>query len=186
MEKRVRTFIAAHTSSQGDATLDATISGRRHGCAIRVLSWPWLTPVMSCATLRLWCATARGRLPQGASGEIGWRHADWSNFRNGAKSALLSPRGTGKTSHVRNRSRTHRWVHSHSPTVSCAYRAAGWRQALPTRSPSIPSSARAAAPACRRAEALEVRYRAAVGVGEEAHSRQTRQRHSTGAHGRNR
>ena len=36
----------------------------------------------------------------------------------------------------------------------------------------MPSSARAAAPACRRAGALEVRYRAAVGVGEEAHSRQ--------------
>ena len=68
--------------------------------------------------------------------------------------------------------RTHRWVPSHSPTVSCAYRAAGWRQPLPTRSPSMPSSARAAAPACRRAEALEVRYRAAAGVGEEAHSRQ--------------
>ena len=68
--------------------------------------------------------------------------------------------------------RTHRWVPSHSPTVSCAYRAAGWRQPLPTCSPSIPSSARAAAPACRRAEALEVRYRAAAGVGEEAHSRQ--------------
>ena len=68
--------------------------------------------------------------------------------------------------------RTHRWVPSHSPTVSCAYRAAGWRQSLPTCSPSIPSSARAAAPACRRAEALEVRYPAAVGVGEEAHSRQ--------------
>ena len=67
---------------------------------------------------------------------------------------------------------THRWVPSHSPTVSCAYRAAGWRQPLPTRSPSMPSSARAAAPACRRAEALEVRYPAAVGVGEEAHSRQ--------------
>ena len=66
----------------------------------------------------------------------------------------------------------HRWVPSHSPTVSCAYRAAGWRQPLPTRSPSMPSSARAAAPACRRAEALEVRYRAAGGVGEEAHSRQ--------------
>ena len=68
--------------------------------------------------------------------------------------------------------RTHRWVHSHSPTVSCAYRAAGWCQPLPTRSSSIPSSARAAAPACRRAEALEVRYRAVAGVGEEAHSRQ--------------
>ena len=68
--------------------------------------------------------------------------------------------------------RTHRWVPSHSPTVSCAYRAAGWCQPLPTRSPSMPSSARAAAPACRRAEALEVRYRAAAGVGEEAHSRQ--------------
>merc|ERR1711865_784738 len=38
--------------------------------------------------------------------------------------------------------------------------------------PSMPSSARAAAPACRRAEALEVRYRAVAGVGEEAHSRQ--------------
>eukprot|EP00964_Phaeocystis_antarctica_P089421 scaffold57078_cov60-Phaeocystis_antarctica.AAC.2 len=36
----------------------------------------------------------------------------------------------------------------------------------------MPSSTRAAAPACRRAEALEVRYRAAAGVGEEAHSRQ--------------
>eukprot|EP00964_Phaeocystis_antarctica_P055120 scaffold32404_cov77-Phaeocystis_antarctica.AAC.1 len=36
----------------------------------------------------------------------------------------------------------------------------------------MPSSARAAAPACRRAEALEVRYRAVAGVGEEAHSRQ--------------
>ena len=36
----------------------------------------------------------------------------------------------------------------------------------------MPSSARAAAPASRRAGALEVRYRAAVGVGEEAHSRQ--------------
>jgi hypothetical protein len=32
--------------------------------------------------------------------------------------------------------------------------------------------ARAAAPACRQAGALEVRYRAAAGVGEEAHSRQ--------------
>ena len=100
MEKRVRTFIAAHTSSQGDATLDATISGRRHGCAIRVLSWPWLTPVMSCATLRL-CNGAGTAATEGASGEIGWRHADWSNFRNGAKSALLSPRGTGKTSHTK-------------------------------------------------------------------------------------
>eukprot|EP00964_Phaeocystis_antarctica_P005162 scaffold2815_cov72-Phaeocystis_antarctica.AAC.1 len=70
--------------------------------------------------------------------------------------------------------RTHRWVPSHSPTVSCAYRAAGWRQSLPTCSSSMPSSARAAASACRRAEALEVRYRAAAGVavGEEAHSRQ--------------
>jgi len=68
--------------------------------------------------------------------------------------------------------RTHRWVPSHSPTVSCAYRAAGWRQPLPTCSPSMPSSARAAAPACRRAAALEVRFRAAAGVGEEAHSRQ--------------
>ena len=69
--------------------------------------------------------------------------------------------------------RTHRWVPSHSPTVSCAYRAAGWRQPLPTRSPSMPSSARAAALACRRAEVLlEVRYPAAGGVGEEAHSRQ--------------
>ena len=68
--------------------------------------------------------------------------------------------------------RTHRWVPSHSPTVSCACRAAGWRQPLPTRSPSMPSSTRAAAPACRREEALEVRYRAAGGVGEEAHSRQ--------------
>ena len=48
----------------------------------------------------------------------------------------------------------------------------GFLGALPTRSSSIPSSARAAAPACRRAEALEVRYRAAAGVGEEAHSRQ--------------
>ena len=66
--------------------------------------------------------------------------------------------------------RTHRWVHSHSPTVSCAYRAAVWRQPLPTCSPSMPSSARAAAPACRRAAALEVRFRAAAGVGEEAHS----------------
>eukprot|EP00964_Phaeocystis_antarctica_P083614 scaffold52604_cov72-Phaeocystis_antarctica.AAC.1 len=36
----------------------------------------------------------------------------------------------------------------------------------------MPSSTRAAAPACRPAEALEVRYRAAGGVGEEAHSRQ--------------
>ena len=36
----------------------------------------------------------------------------------------------------------------------------------------MPSSTRAAAPARRRAEALEVRYRAAAGVGEEAHSRQ--------------
>eukprot|EP00964_Phaeocystis_antarctica_P041659 scaffold23827_cov63-Phaeocystis_antarctica.AAC.1 len=36
----------------------------------------------------------------------------------------------------------------------------------------MPSSARAAAPACRRAEALKVRYRAAAGVCEEAHSRQ--------------
>eukprot|EP00964_Phaeocystis_antarctica_P085454 scaffold53972_cov74-Phaeocystis_antarctica.AAC.1 len=36
----------------------------------------------------------------------------------------------------------------------------------------MPSSTRAAAPACRREEALEVRYRAAGGVGEEAHSRQ--------------
>ena len=61
---------------------------------------------------------------------------------------------------------------SYSPTVSCAYRAAVWSQPLPTCSPSMPSSARAAAPACRRAGALEVRYRAAVGVGEEAHSRQ--------------
>ena len=43
---------------------------------------------------------------------------------------------------------------------------------VPTCSPSMPSSVRAAAPACRRAGALEVRYRAAVGVGEEAHSRQ--------------
>jgi hypothetical protein len=47
--------------------------------------------------------------------------------------------------------RTHRWVPSHSPTVSFAYCAAGWRQPLPTCSPSMPSSARAAAPACRRA-----------------------------------
>ena len=36
----------------------------------------------------------------------------------------------------------------------------------------MPSSARAADPACRRAEALEVRYPAVAGVGEEAHSRQ--------------
>eukprot|EP00964_Phaeocystis_antarctica_P077165 scaffold47818_cov69-Phaeocystis_antarctica.AAC.1 len=36
----------------------------------------------------------------------------------------------------------------------------------------MPLSARAAAPAYRRAEALEVRFRAAAGVGEEAHSRQ--------------
>jgi len=28
--------------------------------------------------------------------------------------------------------RTHRWVPSHGLTVSCAYRAAGWRQPLPT------------------------------------------------------
>ena len=69
--------------------------------------------------------------------------------------------------------RSHRWVPSHSPTVSCAYRAAGWRQPLPTRSPSMPSSARAADPACRRAEALEVRYPAAGGVGEEASSAST-------------
>ena len=36
----------------------------------------------------------------------------------------------------------------------------------------MPSSARAAAPACRQAGALEVRYRAAMGIGEEAYSRQ--------------
>eukprot|EP00964_Phaeocystis_antarctica_P049856 scaffold28873_cov45-Phaeocystis_antarctica.AAC.1 len=36
----------------------------------------------------------------------------------------------------------------------------------------MPSSKRAAAPAWRRAEALEVSYRAAAGVGEEAHSGQ--------------
>ena len=54
--------------------------------------------------------------------------------------------------------RTQCWVQSHSPTVSCAYRAAGWRhgQPLPTCSPSTASSARAAAPAYRRAGALEV------------------------------
>ena len=70
--------------------------------------------------------------------------------------------------------RTHRRVPSHSPTVSCAHPPCGRLapEPLPTCSPSMPSSARAAAPACRRAGALEVRYRAAVGVGEEAHSRQ--------------
>ena len=39
-------------------------------------------------------------MPQGASGEIGC-HADWSNFKKRAKSALLSPRGTGKASPTR-------------------------------------------------------------------------------------
>ena len=63
----------------------------------------------------------------------------------------------------------HRWVPRarHSPTVFCAYCAAGWRQSLPTSSSSTPSSARVKAPAFSRAGALEVRYLAAGGVGEE-------------------
>jgi hypothetical protein len=56
-----------------------------------------------------------------------------------------------------------------SDRIRCTYCAAGWRQPLPTCTCSMPSSARAAAPACRQAGALEVRYRAAVGIGEEAH-----------------
>eukprot|EP00964_Phaeocystis_antarctica_P070357 scaffold42825_cov42-Phaeocystis_antarctica.AAC.1 len=56
-----------------------------------------------------------------------------------------------------------RWVPSHSPTVSCAYRAAGWRQLLPDtvaldalkhacRSSSLQASrsARSALSGCRR------------------------------------
>ena len=56
---------------------------------------------------------ARGRLPPGASGEIGWRQAGrgQSNFRNGAKSALLIVReALGKPATRRDRSRTRpRW-----------------------------------------------------------------------------
>jgi hypothetical protein len=58
---------------------------------------------------------------------------------------------TPPTDAPHGRHATHRWVPSHSPTVSCAYRAAGCRQPLPTCSPSMPSSARATVPACRRA-----------------------------------
>jgi hypothetical protein len=96
--------------------------------------------------------------------------------------------GRGRASHTPSQThlplvsrspRTHRGplgAGSHSPTVSCAYRAVGWRQPLPTCSPSmthvLKRACRSSPPACRRAGALEVRYRAAVGVGEEAHSRQ--------------
>ena len=79
--------------------------------------------------------------------------------------------------------RTHRWVPSHSPTVSCAYRAAGWCQPLPpcvllrcpqARVPQLQPagehrSAQSALSGCR------------VGVGEEAHTPGS----GTGAHGRN-
>ena len=54
------------------------------------------------------------------------------------------------------------------PTVSCAYRAEGWPQSLTTRSSSMLSSARVADPAFSRAGALDVRYLAAAGAGEEA------------------
>ena len=70
--------------------------------------------------------------------------------------------------------RTHRWVPSHSLTASCAFCAAGWCQALTACPSSMTSSALAADPACRRAGALKVRYPAAAGGAEKAHSRQRR------------
>jgi len=64
----------------------------------------------------------------------------------------------------------HRWV-STAATVRL-YLAPTVRQVGVSRSLhvslDVPSNARAAAPVCRRAGALEVRYRAAAGVGEEA------------------
>ena len=54
------------------------------------------------------------------------------------------------------------------PTISCAYRAEGWPQSLITRSSSMLSGARVADPAFSRAGALDVRYLAAAGAGEEA------------------
>ena len=55
----------------------------------------------------------------------------------------------------------------------CAYRAAGWhyRPFLHICSSSMPASALAAAPACRRARALGVRYLGAAAGAEKAHSR---------------
>ena len=86
--------------------------------------------------------------------------------------SLVSPPASAMTGNYGTPPRPDRSPPKSRPPTPCAYRAAGWRQPLPTRSPSMPTSTRAAAPACRRAEALEVRYRAARGVGEEAHSRQ--------------
>ena len=63
--------------------------------------YPWPRPAHGMSRVLVRLCNARGRLPQGASGEIGWRQAGWSNFRNGAKSALLSPICTVKASHTR-------------------------------------------------------------------------------------
>ena len=63
--------------------------------------YPWPRPAHGMSRVLIRLCNARGQLPQGASGEIGWRQAGWSNFRNGAKSALLSPRCTVKASHTR-------------------------------------------------------------------------------------
>ena len=62
--------------------------------------YPWPRPAHGMSRVLVKLCNARGQLPQGASGEIGWRQAGWSNFRNGAKSALLSPRGAVKVSHT--------------------------------------------------------------------------------------
>ena len=62
----------------------------------------------------------------------------------------------------------HRWVPSHSarPYLAPTVRKVG--QSLTTRSFSMLSSARVADPAFSRAGALDVRYLAAAGAGEEA------------------
>ena len=87
----------------GQATLEATISRRRHGCAIR-----GMCIVSANAWDAMWgtlgvYATARGRLLQVASDEIRWLAGQASgcpNFINGANSALLFPGATGNVSHT--------------------------------------------------------------------------------------
>ena len=62
--------------------------------------YPWPRPAHGMSRVLVRLCNAWGRLPHGASGEIVWRQAGWSNFRNVAKSALLSPRGAVKVSHT--------------------------------------------------------------------------------------
>ena len=69
----------------------------------------------------------------------------------------------------------HCWVRSHSPTATCAYRTAGWRQSLPIhvrfRCPQARVLQLQPAGDQERSKCAK-RYRAVAGVGEEAHSRQ--------------